>query len=136
MNSELEKDIEEGMVCPSCAAFISFNETFCSNCNAPISLLSNVDPVQSVFAQGSFYRKTFESKPKFVVLIGTWVMFLPTFLIGFGFAIGTLIQGIGGGFGSFVVFWVMLLVGIFSFVMIYKVTRSYFRLSPRSFESD
>ncbi|NNE97964.1 MAG: hypothetical protein HKN25_02960 [Pyrinomonadaceae bacterium] len=99
---------------------------YCINCNTPMNLSSSNDPIERMPAEGYAYRKAAETKPNIVVLIGVWLLFLPTFVFC-GLAVVGLIFGFyGGGFENFVWFWVSLIVAVFSLVMLYKVSKNYF----------
>lgn len=131
MNNITEKNINEKIICPNCASLIDANSIVCYVCNGLISNSSTIDPVQNVYEQGRMYRNLAKSKPKFVVLLGTWVMFFPSLLFSAGFAIYLLLTGIGTGFISFIGFWFLLLLAYASFVFLFRVTRNYFALAPR-----
>ena len=127
---------EEGTVCPSCAAFIGINEVFCPECRAPISLLSNTDPLQRIQAEGFLYGKVVDARPKPVILIGVWVLCLPWALLALGFALTFLSEGIGTGIGGFFVFWLAIAMAVLPSVILFKVTRNYFKLSPRNLDEE
>lgn len=127
---------EEGTVCPSCAAFIGINDVFCPECRAPISLLSNTDPLQRIQAEGFLYGKVVVARPKPVILLGVWVLCLPWALLAVGFALTFLSEGIGTGIGGFVVFWLAIAMAVLPSVILFKVTRNYFKLSPRNLDEE
>ncbi|NJM53077.1 MAG: zinc ribbon domain-containing protein [Blastocatellia bacterium] len=101
INAEAEINKVEEQVCPSCGFLVDFNTTFCSNCNAPISLLSNVDPLQTIRAEGVLYRRMTVRKPKIIVIIGSWLLFFPGVVGGLFLAMTTIIEGIGGRIRGF-----------------------------------
>ena len=129
-NISVETEINkiEKQVCPSCGLLIDFNTTFCSNCNAPISLLSNVDPLQTIRAEGVLYRRMTERKPKIIVITGSWLLFFPGVVGGLFLIATTIIQGIGGGFGAFLLFWIGVIIFAVSSAILFRVTRNYFVL--------
>jgi hypothetical protein len=130
--NNLGKSSPEGIVCPTCASLIGTDQYFCPNCNTPLGLLSNSDPLQRIQAEGEVYRKISDAKfkPKPIVLIGTWIIFLPCFFVCAGAAIAIALAG-GWGFFEFFIFWVMVLLGIFSSIMLYRVTKNYLTLPAR-----
>jgi hypothetical protein len=134
-NIRLPEDIDdEGTVCPACAAFIGNNEVFCPSCRAPISLLSNTDPLQRIQTEGFLYGKAVEAKPKLVVLIGVWALFLPAAFIGAMWALLVVSEGIGSGVVGFMFFWVAVAATLFFLVIIYRVTKNYIKYEPRRHE--
>jgi len=99
---------------------------YCVNCNTPMNLSNSNDPIQRLPAEGYAYRKAAEMKPNIVVLIGVWLLFLPG-LVFFGlYAISLIFGFAGGGIDNFVWFWVSFAIAVFSFVMLYKVSKNYF----------
>lgn len=124
------------IVCPACGSLIDDNEVFCPVCNAPISLLSNTDPLQSIYAQGHLFRKSVETRPKPIVLIGTWIIFFPMF-IGGGLVIYTIwSDGFGGGAGNFLWFWLSVAIMGFSGYLIYHVTKNYYDFPQKNNDLD
>lgn len=91
-----------------------------------MNLSNSNDPIQRLSSEGYAYRKAAEMKPNVVVLIGVWLIFLPVFLFCLFNALGLIFGIAGGGLFIFVVFWVFVVVGLFSFIMLYKVSRNYF----------
>jgi hypothetical protein len=130
--SGFQNESEEGTVCPACAAFIGPNEVFCPACRAPISLLSNTDPLQRIQAEGYLYGRVVDSRPKPVILIGVWVLCLPWALIAGSFALMILFAGIGSGMAGFIAFWGAVALTIFPAVVLYKVTRNYLKQPERA----
>lgn len=124
----------EGTVCPSCAAFIGPNEVFCPECRAPISLLSNTDPLQRIQSEGFLYGKVVDSRPKPVILIGVWVICFPWALLSTWLALSALVNGIGAGMGGFILFWLAVVLAIFPMVVLFKVTRNYLTMPKRTFD--
>jgi hypothetical protein len=92
---------------------------------APIGAFSNLDPIQTARSEGAVFSKAAATRPKPIVLIGVWVMFLPAFLAGLAVAISVALQDAGSGSSGFVFFWIGMAIAVFSFVMLYKVTRNY-----------
>lgn len=132
----LHEEPEEGTVCPSCAAFIGINEVFCPECRAPISLLSTTDPFQRIQAEGYLYGRVVDSRPKPVILIGVWVLCLPWALLAIGFALSFLSEAEGTGAGGFIFFWMWIAFAAVPAVILFKVTRNYFKLRPRNLDEE
>jgi hypothetical protein len=121
---------ERTFVCFSCMQPNEFENRFCKFCNAPISQYSSNDPLQIAYNEGMTYRKAVEAKPKFIILFGVWVIFLPVFLTSIAIVAGTIATG--KGTDAFIVFWLSIAVGGFSLVMIYRVTKNYFFYEAKS----
>jgi len=114
-------------ICPSCAGFISVNETFCPACSASIGLPLHNDPVLRLPTEGLAYGRAVQGKPKLVVVIGIWILFLPLLGMALSLLIMILFNGAGTGTIGFVMF--LLIVGFtyFAGMMLYRVTRNYFK---------
>jgi len=128
MKSQLRT--EPYLTCPACQARNDRLAIFCHECGAAIGTTATLDPIASIHPQGFLTRKTLDRRPKPIVLIGTWISFLPAFLVSAGFATFAVIDR--GGFGEFFVFWTALGVMCLSLAFLYRVTRNF--LSPRKDE--
>lgn len=117
---------ENHSICISCMKPNDREAAYCINCNTPMNLSNSNDPIQRLSAEGYAYRKAAEMKPNIVVLIGVWLLFLPTFIFSSLNAIGLILGFAGGGAENFVWFWVCVALSVFSFVMLYKVSKNYF----------
>lgn len=122
--------MNETVLCLSCMRENNAQAIYCQFCNAPLGLTNNPDPLQQFSTEGNLYSKGVEVKPNLVVLIATWVIFFLPMVFSIVTAISMVIEG-GGGLSSFIFFWFLVAVGFFSFVMIYKVTRNYFKAKKR-----
>ncbi len=120
----------ETVPCLTCFQENDRHAVFCRSCNASLGLTANADPLKTLHNEGLVYSKAAVGKPKPVVLIGVWVLFLPALLLS-AQAVFSLVSEIGGGTSSFILFWMSLLIGGFSLVMLYRVTNNYFNLPDR-----
>ncbi len=77
---EVDEPTEEGVLCPKCLLANSTAAAFCADCGAPIGMVSTVDPIQSIWAEGFAYRCAVEGPPKPIIVIGMWLIFGPTLL--------------------------------------------------------
>lgn len=103
------------VVCPQCLSNNPPEAAFCLNCGAPIGMVANVDPIQSIYSEGFGYRSATEGEPRRIVLIGIWLLFLPMA----GIALLGLF-GRGTGYGLFNAVLLLLSIGI-----LYRATRNY-----------
>jgi len=116
------------ITCPSCQALIDANETFCRECGAPITTAATLDPMGSIHAQGFMLRKAVDSRPKPIVLIGIWILFLPALAGSAYFAVYLITQQ--HGLSYFVFFWLSVGLTYLSFRVLYQVTKNYFSPPP------
>ena len=120
------------VVCMSCMTPNDASDKSCRNCRASLFIASSLDPVQTIQNEGALFRKAVSSRPKLIVLVGTWILFVP-------WIIGTIFLEIQvfanwDGIPSLVFF----LLGIASFaaavIIINAVTRNY-RSARETFEA-
>jgi hypothetical protein len=116
----------ETILCVSCLKENNQGEVFCRYCNAALGLTDNPDPIQRTAHEGAVYSKAVEGKPTRIVLIGVWLLFFPVLVFCATSAVSLAFGGEAGSI-SFVLFWVLIIVSLFSLTMIYKVTRNYLK---------
>lgn len=119
----------EAMVCPNCLAANDPEEPFCRGCGAPVGLVSTLDPVQKILAEGYAYRQAVDGPPKRIILIGIWILFLPQILVA-GFYFSTLRsmpwEGMGGKFFELLTAF----YGLCCLVILYRATANHLRHRP------
>lgn len=76
-----EEGLESGVLCPSCLLANSSMAAFCGDCGAPIGMVSTIDPIQSIYAEGFAYRSAVEGTPRLIVVVGMWMLFGPLAVI-------------------------------------------------------
>jgi hypothetical protein len=64
-------------VCPHCLAPVGQFDHFCPKCSGPITAIASMDPMGQVYAYGDMVHKAVSSKPKFIVVLGMWLIFGP-----------------------------------------------------------
>jgi len=124
--TQIGESQKEGVLCLSCMKANDGAAVFCRYCNAALGLTDNPDLLQRIAHEGAVYSKAVEGKPKPIVLIGVWLLFLPVLIISLLSAVSLAFEGERGSI-SFVFFWVLIISAFFSLTMIYKVTRNYFK---------
>ncbi|HQU82321.1 MAG TPA: hypothetical protein PKY59_04310 [Pyrinomonadaceae bacterium] len=136
MNEILEQTIEkETVVCMSCLAPNDAENDFCAECSAPISTTSTLDPLKTIRAEAVIFDKAATtSKPKFIILLGVWILFFPA-LIGSLFMIFTTVA-MGSGFGGFLIFWIGVGLALISLILLFRVTRNYFAFKTEKIEEN
>jgi hypothetical protein len=116
--SDSHEQSEEGVLCPKCLLANPPTAAFCSDCGAPIGMVSTIDPIQHIQAEGFAYRSAVDSPPKLIIVVGMWLLFAPIILVA-PFLIF-------GGFPDSLphtLFFTLLAVG--SVILLYRTTRNY-----------
>lgn len=72
---------DETIVCVSCVAQNRQNALFCENCGFPLGARATLDPMGAIQAQGDLLHKAVTKRPKFIVLVGIWILFLPWLIL-------------------------------------------------------
>jgi hypothetical protein len=104
-------------------------EAFCHSCGVPIGTTATLDPLRAIQAEGFVIRKALDGRPRVIVLMGIWVMFLPLLVVSVG-AASYLITN-RRGLADFVFFWIFVGLSYVSFVALYRVTRNYLTIPAR-----
>ena len=116
----------ETNLCTSCLEENDYGAVYCRRCNSALSLTENHDPLQKLGHEGAVYSKAVEGKPRLVVLVSVWLLFFPVLILSAASAVSLAFEGEAGSL-SFVLFWVSTVAAFFSLVMIYKVTKNFFK---------
>ncbi len=117
------------MLCSSCGSVLDPASGLCPRCLMPSGDYASLDPMQAARVEGLLISKAVDKRPKPIVVIGIWVMFLPAFIAGLAVAAQVVLDGAGSGMSGFLFFWIGVGLSIFSLVVLFKVTRNYFRPS-------
>jgi len=72
-----EPPLDGDVICPHCLYPNAPEAAFCGACGAPIGMVANVDPIQSIRSEGFGWRSSATGSPRWIILIGTWLVFLP-----------------------------------------------------------
>ena len=112
------------IACASCLAPNDGSVSFCVNCQSPIGTTSALDPIKTIHAEAFLLQKAVSKRPKPIVLLGVWVLFVP-WLLGAAFiSLNELARR--DGFSSFVFFWTGIGLGYVAVKILYSVTKNYF----------
>ncbi|MCC6680712.1 MAG: hypothetical protein IT445_07400 [Phycisphaeraceae bacterium] len=80
--SELAPQLQQNDLCPHCVKPIARFDHFCPHCGGPVTAHAAIDPLSQVYAQGYAYRQaTTINQPKFIVVLGIWLIFGPQALL-------------------------------------------------------
>jgi len=120
-----DQPLQNTILCLACMKENNGAATFCRFCNHALSLTNNPDHLQKIAMEGAVYAKAVEVKPNIVVVVGVWLLFFPILIVSLPSAISVIFED-GGGTPSFVIFWILIIITIFSGTMLYKVTRNYY----------
>ncbi len=121
--SEIGTDV---VACLSCMSPNEPSASFCRSCQAPIGVTSSLDPIKTIHAEAFVLQKAIVKRPKPIVLLGVWVLFLP-WLFGAGsIAVNEVLNGYGTP--SFVFFWVGVALAFVAVKFLYVVTKNYFTM--------
>jgi len=120
----------EVMLCPGCLTENEPLADFCVKCGRPLSSIATIDPYKRILATGHLYRQAVSLRPSLIVVVGVWVIFVPTALILLLIALGGLWQRID----------VFVLAQVAAFgvmcVIPWRVTRNYLRNSGERLDGD
>ena len=125
----MPEDDDQKIACLSCLAENHAAESFCRKCGAPIGATATLDPLKAIHAQGYLFRTALKGRPRFIVLLGIWIMFLPVLVVSVSVALYLISNRSRPS--DVVFFWAMAGLSYVSFVVLYKVTRNYFTI-PRA----
>jgi hypothetical protein len=115
---------DEAVLCTFCL-FPNLPEAmWCKRCGASISIGSIMGPAEAARGTGSVWRGAVKGRPKPGVLIGVWLLFLPTLLFGLLVIANFLANGIKGPF-DLVMCALSGAYAAIAFMMLYQVTRNY-----------
>lgn len=78
--TQLDEALDQPL-CPHCLAEISPRDHFCPKCNGPISSHALIDPLGSIYATAHGYSNAMRGRPRWIVLIGVWLLLGPSFLV-------------------------------------------------------
>ena len=106
------------VVCPRCLLRNLPSAAFCKDCGAPIGMVSTVDPLQHILAEGFAYRSAVDGPPRLMIVVGIWLLFGPTVFT-------TIFMLFDGSLDSAPqrLFW--LLFAAASIVILYRTTKNY-----------
>ncbi|MCG8510749.1 MAG: hypothetical protein MI741_16120 [Rhodospirillales bacterium] len=68
---------EPGPLCLHCLSTVGALDHFCPNCAAPITAHASIDSLGQVYAAGRAYREAASERPRFIVVLGLWLIFAP-----------------------------------------------------------
>ena len=127
------KDI---VVCPSCLTENVPSVDFCKNCGCPLSSIATIDPLRRAYSMGWAYRKAAGGPIGLIVLVGMWLLLLPTAILSPFAFLQPLRDDVSlPARAVYAILWGI--PGLASGYLLYRMTRNYFRRRrpPRDDES-
>lgn len=115
------------IVCPECGRRVGSDRAVCPICNAAIGPAGNLDPMSAIQSEGRALVKATEGKPKFIVVFGVWLIFLPSLIGSVAIVIDIMSDGSGSGASGFLFFWGGIALSILSAAFLFKVTHNYLK---------
>jgi hypothetical protein len=116
---------EDGAVCPKCLLSNSPMAAFCADCGAPIGMVSTIDPIQHIRAEGFAYRSAVEGPPKLIIVIGMWLIFGPAAVVFGPVAFVAVFLSLGTSPYGFLIMALLLIVALVPSVILYRTTNNY-----------
>lgn len=120
------------MNCPACSAVNSDRAEFCQECSYKFE--ANLNPLGIIHSEGELLRKSVVQKPKFIVLLGIWIIFFPILITSIALIISLIVNE--SGTIGFLIFWLGIIACVISIKMLYTVSKNYFTMKDKIFERD
>ena len=114
-------------LCPSCGINVDPGYARCPDCNFPLGTAAGLDPIGSIHDESRVLVKATETRPKPIVVVGVWIIFLPMLVGSAAVAIDILLNGSDSGGSGFAFFWIGVGLSVLSLTFLFKVTRNYLR---------
>lgn len=114
----MDTEDQDKTVCVNCFLENPRLNAFCAGCNAPIGMISTIDPIQQNVAVGWAFRSAVSGPPKVIILLGMWFLFAPV-------AAGASLLSITGIRYGIIAALVPGLVALYSLVVLYRTTHNY-----------
>ncbi len=112
-------------LCPQCMNINETSDHFCRKCGAPISSYATIDPIGRIWAEGYFYRQAVWHPRSAIVVIGIWMIFLPTILFSLMLVLSSA-EFADRAYGIIAKLLELALVGL-QFTILWMITRNYWR---------
>jgi len=110
--------MEDAALCPKCLLANSPAAAFCAECGAPIGMVAAIDPMQHIYAEGFAYRSAVDGPPRFIILLGMWLLFSPLALAA------PLVLWNASSLGLSIAI-TFAFLGSISVIILYRTTRNY-----------
>jgi hypothetical protein len=109
---------EDKLVCMKCLLENPASNAFCAGCNAPIGMISTIDPIQRNTVVGWVFRSAASGPPKLILLLGMWLLFAPV-------AVGATVISITGLQYGVLAALIPALVALYAVVVLSRTTHNY-----------
>jgi len=130
----------ESMICPTCHTLNVPGVAFCRRCGGPLGFISTIGPLETAYAEGFAYRQAVQGRPKFIVVLGMWLIFFPILVTMIAFSLSILkkgMEGTGGlvGIIGFFLFWICVGFAVISAIMLCRVTKNFLTIPKRTLDA-
>ena len=122
---ESEFGESEAMLCISCLHPNDPDAKYCRNCGAPIGSTSAWGPWEQTQAEGFILRQATTGRPKFIILLGIWILFFPAF-IGFSFLVFLYLRSTNWSITDKLFLVAFIFIWLVSGAILYRGTLNYF----------
>ena len=109
--------------CLSCLAPNERSAEVCKSCGEPLDATSNLDPMKAIRLEGALFQKAVSSRPKLIVVVGVWIIFVPWLVASGAVAISSILYP--DGFASIVFFCVGMALSFVAVKIMFTVTHNY-----------
>lgn len=119
-------DSDEMQLCISCLSSNFPDAHFCEKCGAPLDFYSATAPLERIHAQGFAFRSAVIGRPRLVVVIGMWILFMPGVLVFILRSGILLLDRRQPSYEDLISF----LYAVFGVLITYRVTKNYMTIPP------
>lgn len=131
-NIQFKKIGSKLMSCPNCFALNDDLTEFCHQCDSRLG--SNLTPLGIARSEADVLGKVTTIKPKFIVLLGTWIIFFPVLLTAIVLGINQVLYVSGSN--GFIFFWFSMAMIVVSSTFLYRVTSNYFTMEEKKWDDN
>ncbi len=118
---ELNPFIQKEKVCEFCLFENEFDAEFCDDCGVIFEGNHHDGSIDNLNLERKYHKKSNR-----LMLIGSWLLFLPLMFLCIFVAVGMMFRDYGGGFMSFAFFWLMVGLAAMFARMLYAQTNEYY----------
>jgi len=122
------------IVCSHCGGENATSATVCRHCMGPLAVISNTDPMGTVYSRGEVFSRATANPQKPIAFWGIMFLFGPTFLTLVAVFCRKLADGLDDGewFGMLLFLLFIMLLG----AILLKTIRNYHRPCPSTADDD
>lgn len=122
----------KSIACPSCLSPNQSSAINCRVCGASMAGNQTLDPLGAIQGEGAMWRGATTGRPKPIVLIVVWLVFLPVLVISIGSAVNMFRAG--NGMSEFLFFLMFIAFAFVAIVFLFRTTRNYLTIPAKTFD--